>query len=322
MKPQVKQVLGPIYRVETPWAEGRYVFLYLLKGDRIALIDTGSELTPREYLQPALAEVGLTLSDVDLILNTHVHLDHSGGNLDLKRISRASICLHSGDRFMAESTEAQVEFMTAPLRALGFPAEMVRQRAEHVKHNAGETAGVDVLLSEGDIVDLGGNLRLRVVHCPGHTPGSVSYYWESGGVLLTGDSVQGQGPRPGTFPLYFNASDYRRSLTNMMALEFRVLCLAHPYIGGSLVNDPTRTGDEGRALLRESVQVADSIHRAVEKAMERNPSSTAREFALDALSELLYEVPQLLIRGSRMPFYGGPTIMAHIDAVRNRSYPM
>lgn len=321
MTVHVSAIRDKLYGIRTPFKEGGTVFLYLLTGDTAALIDTGAAYSPREVIEPALAEIGMALSDVDLILNTHAHLDHAGGNLAAKRASRASIHVHSADLFMANSTEAQVEFMNAPLRALDFSEEAIRKRGEYVVENAGEAAGADVLLSEGGIVDLGDGVKLRVVHCPGHTPGSVAYYWELEGVLLTGDAVQGQGSRPGEYPLYFNASDYRRSLETLARLEYRLLCLGHAYLGGSLVNNPVRNAEEGEAFFREAMRVADLLQGAVEGAIRRRPDASKREIALEALSETVYQLPTLLARETQMPRSGGPTLHAHIEAALSGSYP-
>lgn len=316
-----KAIGNRIYQIRTPFIEGGTVFLYLLKGDTTALVDTGVADSPREVLQPALAELGMALSDVDLILNTHAHLDHAGGNLEVKRASGARIHVHVGDLPLASSLDAQVEFMTAPLRALGFPEEVVQKRADYVRKTAGQPAGADVVLVEGDVVDLGAGMRLRIVHCPGHTPGSVAYYWESEGVLFTGDGVQGHGSRLGGYPLYFDAAAYRRTLAALAEMDFRLLCLGHAYVGGSLINEPTREGEEARGFLRESARVADAIHGAVVSAIGQRPGGTRREVALAALSELIYEIPQLLVRETGMPAAGGPTLHAHIEAALDGSYP-
>ena len=168
------QLNESLYTIMAPFHGSGNVFLNLLKGDRIALVDTGVEHTPSDVLQPALAEMGLALSDIDVILNTHAHLDHAGGNGEMKKLSRASIYLHQDDLFMANSVQAQVEFMTAPLIALDFPEEAVKERAEYTIISTGQAVGADVLLSEGDTVDLGKGIVLRMVYNPGHTPGSVS----------------------------------------------------------------------------------------------------------------------------------------------------
>ncbi len=317
----VVQIHPAVYRIETPFGDGGTVFLYLLKGDSLALVDTGASDSPRRVLQPALAEIGIALSDVDLILNTHAHLDHAGGNTATRQISNATIYVHAADLGMARSTEAQVEFMTAPLRALEFPETMVQARSEYIRRMAGEGAGADVILQGGEIVDLGGGIRLRVIHNPGHTPGCVSFYWESEGLLITGDAVQGQGSRPGIYPLYFDASNYRRSLTALNELDYRLLCLEHAYEGGSVLNNPTKNLAEGQAFFSESMRVADAIHAAIAGAIRERPGASKREIALAALSELIYEFPQVRVRASDMPV-SAPCLAAHIDAVAAGTYPV
>jgi glyoxylase-like metal-dependent hydrolase (beta-lactamase superfamily II) len=314
----IESIHPAIYRIRTPFDRTGTVFLYLVKGDRLALIDTGAADSPATVLRPALAELGLSLADVGLILNTHAHLDHAGGNAETKRESRAPIHLHGLDLPMACSTQTQVDFHCAPLRALGYPTEAVRERAEHVVHNAGEPAGADTLLADGDRIDLGGGIVLSVLHCPGHTPGHVVYYWEAEGVLFTGDAVQGQGARPGSYPYYFDAPAYRRSLA---ALDGKMLCLGHAYHGGSLVNAPTRIGGDVALLLRASLETADTIHRAVAAVLRRLPIVSKREIAFAALAELLYEIPQLRLRQTDMPLLAGPTLLAHVEAVLSGAYP-
>ena len=119
---RIERINSAIYRITALYDKTGTVFLYLIKGSRVALVDTGAVDSPREVLEPALAEIGMDLSDVDLILNTHAHLDHSGGNLETKRASNAPIHVHTADLPMAQSTETQVEFHIAPLRILEFPA--------------------------------------------------------------------------------------------------------------------------------------------------------------------------------------------------------
>lgn len=315
------QLNESLYTVMAPFHGGGNVFLDLIKGDRIALVDTGVEHTPSEVLQPALAEMGLALSDIDVILNTHAHLDHAGGNGEMKKLSNASIYLHQDDRFMANSVQAQVEFMTAPLIALDFPEEAIEERAEHTIFCTGQAVGADVLLSEGDTVDLGKGIVLRVVHNPGHTPGSISYFWESEGILLVGDGVQGIGSRPGGYPLYFNACDYRRSLAKLSRMDFRVMCLGHAYMGGTLINNPIRKGADCGQFLEGAIQTADTIHKAAVDAVRRMPGASRRELALAMVSELVYSIPQVLVRKTGMPAAAAAAFASHIDAALDGSYP-
>jgi len=316
------QLIHPgLYQIRTPFDRTGTVFLYLLKGDRVALIDSGASDSPETAIEPALKEIGLSLSDVGLILTTHAHLDHSGGNAEMKRRSKAQVHMHRLDLPMAESNEVQVEFHVGPLRRLGYPPEALKERTEHVLRNAGEAAGADVVLSDGDLIDLGKGMRLRAVHCPGHTPGHVVYHWESEGILFTADSVQGQGARSGAFPYYFDAPSYRTSLGKLSRMDCRMLCLGHAYHGGTLVNAPIREGAEAKALLEASVQVADTIHRAVAAVVKSMSGVPDREVAQATLNELLYDIPQVRSRLTGFPLLGGPTLLAHLDAVKTGTYP-
>jgi glyoxylase-like metal-dependent hydrolase (beta-lactamase superfamily II) len=316
----ILQIHAGLYCISTPFDKTGTVFLYLLRGHRVALIDTGASDSPATVLQPALAEVGLSLGKVDLILNTHAHLDHSGGNAETKRQSGARIHVHRDDLPMASSNQAQVAFHTDPLRTLEFPPQSIQERTEHVLRNAGEPAGADVLLADGDLIDLGG-IRLEVVHCPGHTPGHVAYYWRQERVLFTGDAVQGYGARPGSYPYYFHAPNYRASLERLSRLEIETLCLGHAFHGGTLINLPVRRGAEARALLQASIGVADTIHRVAADVCRQHPGGAKREWALAALDELLYEIPQLRMRQTGFPLLAAPTLLAHIEALAEGTHP-
>ena len=316
----IEPIRPGMYQIRTPFDRTGTVFLYLLKGDRIALIDSGASDSPETVLESALKGIGLSLADVDLILNTHAHLDHSGGNSEMKRRSKAQIHVHRLDLPLAESNDAQVEYHVGPLRRLEYPAEALQERTEHVRRNAGEAAGADVVLLGGELIDLGRGICLRAIHCPGHTPGHLVYHWESEGILFTADAVQGQGARPGSYPYYFDAPRYRRSLVTLAQMDCRMLCLGHAYHGGTLVNLPIRKEAEARAFLQASLQVADTIHSTIAAVMRCHPAASEREIALSALDQLVYEIPQLRLRQTQFPLLAGPTLLAHIEAARAGSY--
>src|SRR5438128_1082678 len=80
---------------------------------------------------------------------------------------------------------------------------------------------------DGDVVDLGADIRLEVVHTPGHTAGSVCYWWESAGLLVTGDSVQARGGRRGGLPVIEEAGSYAASLARVESIRPQTLLMAH-----------------------------------------------------------------------------------------------
>jgi glyoxylase-like metal-dependent hydrolase (beta-lactamase superfamily II) len=318
----VERIHPAVYQIRTPFDRTGTVFLYLIRGERNALIDTGASDSPETVVAPILAELGLTFGDIHLILNTHAHLDHSGGNADTKRRSGAAVHLHALDLPLARSTEAQVEFHCAPLRALDFPSETIQERIDHVVRNAGQPCDADRILADGDRIDLGKRVVLSVIHCPGHSPGHVAYFWETEGLLFTADAVQGQGARPGSYPYYFDAGNYRRSLDKLAALQCRTLCLGHAYHGGTLTNTPVRRNADAKAFVQTSMEVSDTIQRVIASVMQRLPIASKREVASAALADLIYDIPQLRLRRTDMPLLAGPTLLAHMDAVRNETYPV
>lgn len=126
-----------------------------------ALIDPGS--FPNELSEA----IGAASLRVEWIVNTHCHFDHTAGNSAAKDSLGAPLAIHELDLSGLERMHVSAaEFM---------PGLMVPQSPKP-----------DRLLREGDTLRLGDS-ELKVVHTPGHSPGSISLVSE--GIVFSGDTL-------------------------------------------------------------------------------------------------------------------------------------
>lgn len=159
------------------------------------IVDTGTGQNI-DYILSSLKKARYNPSDLSLIVNTHNHYDHIGGNayLDLK------VAMHQED---AKALEEGDEMATA--------ACMFGKSMDKVK--------VDRLLQEGDKIH-----DFEVLHTPGHTPGGICLY--NGETLISGDTVFADGGF-GRVDLGGNIDSMRKSLKRLSELEFKYLLPGH-----------------------------------------------------------------------------------------------
>jgi hydroxyacylglutathione hydrolase len=136
------------------------IFAYVVgceETKRALLIDPAAEV---ERIIDRVGRDGLT---VELILNTHPHGDHTGGNKSAKELTGAAIGVHRDAGPLLEG--ALKPGMAAMIGGEPSPP-------------------ADRLYDDGDVIELG-SLRFEVIHTPGHAPGSMCLYGQ--GALFTGD---------------------------------------------------------------------------------------------------------------------------------------
>jgi glyoxylase-like metal-dependent hydrolase (beta-lactamase superfamily II) len=133
---------------------------YLITGSKKILIDPG-HLHLFDHVQTGLKRLNLTPNDIDCVLVTHAHADH---------------------------IEAAARFRKPTFLA------MSREALDFLKDYSGhKTNGLepDFFISQGNLTI--GNIVLEVIATPGHSPGSLCFYWPDRRALFTGDVIFNQG---------------------------------------------------------------------------------------------------------------------------------
>ena len=157
-EPQVTELIvrGIVVGV---FAENCWIVGSRRSGEAIA-IDPGDQ--PEEIL--ALAkDMGVKIK---IIANSHAHLDHILGVRGVQEVTGAKFLLHQGDLQIARG---------AARSAAGFLGREVEPPPDP-----------DAFPIDGDDIDVDG-VKLKAIHTPGHTPGSLSFYTE--GMLFCGDTL-------------------------------------------------------------------------------------------------------------------------------------
>lgn len=122
-------------------------------------------IDPSAEGEEILKVVGDNNLKVKYIINTHGHMDHIGANAEIKEATGAKILIHHDDR----------NLLTSPVKNLAI---FCGRRTK--------SPPADRFLKDGEIISLG-KLRLKVIHTPGHTRGSISLLVNN--TLFTGDTL-------------------------------------------------------------------------------------------------------------------------------------
>jgi glyoxylase-like metal-dependent hydrolase (beta-lactamase superfamily II) len=218
------EILPGIHHVRFPLAPRIWGAFYVLTGRRPAIIDTGKADTPSQFLFPYLRRLGLPLRAIQLIVTTHRHLDHAGGNASVRKAAPIPIAAHCLEAPFLEDPWRQVNEVRSqypddhPYRGLD---------REHVMAQLPGPVPVDIRLEDGDEIELG-DRRWQVVHTPGHCLGIICLFDSGSDTLLATDSFQAGGTADG-IAIYGDLRAYLGSLDRTEALGPRNLVVAHPF---------------------------------------------------------------------------------------------
>lgn len=202
---------------------GRYQAYLWRDDDSITLIDTG-EKGSGPAIAEALQQIGVAIEDVDNLVLTHFHDDHTGSAAEITSWGDVKVIAHALDAPVIRG-----ERTGPPPNFVGF------ERALHAQVAAGVQPAppvrIDQEVRDGEVLDFGGGAR--VISTPGHTDGSIALYLPEHRVLITGDvAAEYQGDvMLGVFNL--DSSEAAASFRRLAELDVDIACFGHgePAVG-------------------------------------------------------------------------------------------
>ncbi len=182
--------------------------------DGHVLIDGGTE-QGAELIADNIRALGFRLRDIRYLLHSHEHLDHVGGTARLQQLTGAALVASAPARRVLETGVATADDPQAGMHK-PFPA-----------------ATVNRVIADGGALRFG-NLLLTAMATPGHTPGALSWRWEScdGGVCRTmvyADSLSAISRNDYRFSDHpATVAAFRAGLAKLAASRCEILLTPHP----------------------------------------------------------------------------------------------
>jgi len=252
------RVTEHVHALKVPFAVStRFVYAYLIYGKQICLVDSGIA-SAKEKIFDYMQKTGLDPKEISWLVQTHSHADHIGLSAEIKKISGCRVAAHGAEKAWIEDIELQYrERPTATFRS-------------YVQNSV----GVDVVVRDGETLDLGGGLTLEVIHTPGHSNGSVSYLLPADGALFSGDAI----PPVGGLPIYSDVSVTIQSIRKLSKLSGLKALF-------SSWHDPIQ-GKKVYQVMDESLAYIQKVHDLVRQEKAQYPALHPKELTIRVLKGL------------------------------------
>ena len=161
----VSEILKDLFFIERGWLNANH-FVY--QSESPVLIDT-AYISGFNETEKIITELGVNISDVSLIINTHTHCDHIGGNKIIQERSRCDIALHKIGRHFIDTQDDWATWW-----------KYYNQEADFFKCTK--------TLDDGDIITMGPH-NFQVIYTPGHASDGIVLYNSEEKILISSDTL-------------------------------------------------------------------------------------------------------------------------------------
>ncbi len=225
----------------------------LITGDKgHVLIDGGTE-AGADVIASNIKALGFDLQDVKLLLHSHEHHDHVGGLAKLQALTGGKVLASTAAAPALSSGQVSANDPQAALNGSFAPVR------------------VDGLLQAGQPVNLG-NLSLKHMATPGHTPGALSWQWQACDNDQCTTVVYADSLSPVSSDVYFFSdhpdyvSTYKQGLSRLAALDCQIVLAPHP--SASKMRDRL-VSPEGLVDPQGCVNYADGVLKRLNKRLAK-----------------------------------------------------
>ncbi|MCQ6279314.1 MBL fold metallo-hydrolase [Bacillus sp. EB600] len=243
-------------------------FAYYVDAPEPAIIDTGVNASAVSNIEPTLAAHGIRIEDIRWILLTHGHVDHLGGAYAVweKTGRRAKVAIPKKEaRLLRDLNEHIVDYKALQGKYITDP-EIQDKHITMLTTDIGGNIDPDLEVVDGDGINLGDDITIKVMETPGHSIGSVTFIINKLDWAFAADAVQMYGGLGG-LPTIENPTLYRQSVQRLLEeVRPKRLFLGHPFrdFKGDMQSAQIE-GEQVTAVLQDSLDMDAKLRDVIKR---------------------------------------------------------